>query len=72
MSGFFSGQFSVLSFQFRRRKRRRTKNNAEGTEDAEIAEIAEKRKTTQEGFLSTRPDAPQNGAEEKIGPLRSE
>ena len=45
--------------------------NEDYVEVAENADIAEKRKAG-EGFLSMRPDAPQDGAQEKVGPLRSE
>ena len=35
-------------------------------------EVRREKRKAEEGFLSTRPDAPQCGAKEKVGPLCSE
>ena len=54
-----------------KKERRKEKAYAEGTEDAEFTE---KRKTEVgcRDSSTPRPDTPKGGAEEKIGPLRSE
>ncbi len=73
---------SISAIRYQRSGNKKKKDYAEITESAEVAE-EEKGNTTQERFiaqktcdakpyLSARPDAPDCGAKEKIGPLRSE
>src|SRR5208337_1127906 len=76
-----SYQFSVVSKERKRQSPDRVgvnadAENAEGRRERRSKGLRrvhrERRAHREEGFLSTRPDAPDCGAKEKIGPLRSE
>jgi ribosome assembly protein YihI (activator of Der GTPase) len=74
-------QFSVVSNERKRESPDRVgvnadAENSEGRRERQRKGLRrghrERRAHREEGFLSTRPDTPDCGAKEKIGPLRSE